>query len=186
MLKEKIEADLKEALRRGDTEVVSTLRFLLSSLHNREIELKPKGKNLSEEDVLAVMRKQVKQRRESIEAFKKGSREDLVRKEKRELGILQNYLPKQTGKAGLRFTFSLIDDEKMQELNRKHRGKKYTTDVLSFELSEKLPDGTILMGDVVVNKEQAEKQAKELGHPIEEEIAFLVAHGVLHLLGKHH
>lgn len=86
----------------------------------------------------------------------------------------------------LRFTFSLVDDKKMRELNRKHRGLKHTTDVLSFALAEKLPDGTVLMGDVVVNKDQAEKQAKELGHSVEEEIAFLAAHGVLHLLGKHH
>ncbi len=86
----------------------------------------------------------------------------------------------------LRFTFSLIDNKKMLALNKKHRGLDHTTDVLSFEIAENSPDGTILMGDIVVNRDRAEKQAKELGHSTEEEIAFLVAHGALHLLGVHH
>lgn len=86
----------------------------------------------------------------------------------------------------LNFTFSLIDDKKMRQLNKKHRGLKHTTDVLSFENAQELPDGTKLMGDIVVNREQAIRQAKKLGHSVEEEIAFLVAHGALHLLGAHH
>lgn len=68
----------------------------------------------------------------------------------------------------------------------KHRGLDHPTDVLSFEMSQKLPDGTLLMGDIVVDREQAARQAKELGHSVEEEIAFLVAHGALHLMGVHH
>lgn len=86
----------------------------------------------------------------------------------------------------LNFSFSLINDKKMLELNKKHRGKDYPTDVLSFEAAETLPDGTTVLGDIVVNRDQAERQAKELGHSVEEEIAFLVAHGALHLMGIHH
>lgn len=86
----------------------------------------------------------------------------------------------------LAFTFSLIDDKKMRELNRKHRGLDHTTDVLSFEINEVTPEGAYFVGDVVISKEQAERQAKMLGHSVEEEIAFLAAHGVRHLLGKHH
>lgn len=86
----------------------------------------------------------------------------------------------------LHFSFSLIDDKKMRSLNKKHRGLDHPTDVLSFELNQKLPDGTKLMGDIVVDREQAARQAKELGHGVEEEIAFLVAHGALHLMGIHH
>ena len=74
----------------------------------------------------------------------------------------------------------------MQELNKKHRGIDYPTDVLSFEISEKLPDGTRIMGDIVVDGDYARRQAKELGHSVEEEIAFLVAHGAMHLMGVHH
>lgn len=86
----------------------------------------------------------------------------------------------------LAFTFSLIDDKKMQELNRKHRGLDHTTDVLSFEINEVTPERTYLVGDIVISKEQAKRYAKTLGHSVEEEIAFLAAHGVMHLLGKHH
>lgn len=86
----------------------------------------------------------------------------------------------------LKFTFSLINDKKMRSLNYKHRGLNHTTDVLSFKVGETTPEGFYLLGDVVISKEQAEKQARELGHPVAEEIAFLAAHGVLHLLGKHH
>lgn len=86
----------------------------------------------------------------------------------------------------LHFTFSLIDDKKMRALNKKHRGLNHTTDVLSFEAAQVLPSGVKLMGDIVVNKEQAVRQAKKLGHSVAEEIAYLVAHGALHLMGKHH
>ena len=86
----------------------------------------------------------------------------------------------------LSVTFSLIGDKKMRELNRRHRGIDHTTDVLSFKIAEEIPEGVYILGDVVVSKEQAEKWAKKLGHSVEEEIAFLAAHGVLHLLGVHH
>lgn len=73
----------------------------------------------------------------------------------------------------------------MEALNRKHRGIKHSTDVLSFEMKEKLPGGE-WVGEVVVSKEYAKKQAGQLHHSYEEEVAFLVAHGVMHLLGVHH
>lgn len=85
----------------------------------------------------------------------------------------------------LHFTVSLISDRQMKELNQKHRGIKHSTDVLSFELKEKLPDGQWL-GEVVVSQDYARRQAKALGHAYEEEVAFLVAHGVMHLMGVHH
>ena len=86
----------------------------------------------------------------------------------------------------LHFTVSIVNDKQMQELNEKHRGLNHPTDVLSFELSESLPDGTKLMGDIVVDEDFAKRQAKELEHSVEEEIAFLVAHGTMHLMGVHH
>lgn len=85
----------------------------------------------------------------------------------------------------LHFTVSITNDKQMEELNRKHRGVKYSTDVLSFEMKEKLPDGE-WVGEVVVSKDFAKKQAEDLGHSYEEEVAFLVAHGVMHLMGVHH
>jgi len=91
---EKIKTDLKTALKGKDETTVSTLRLLLAAIHNKEIELKKRGK-LKDEEVVAVIRQQVKQRRESIEAYQKGKRDDLVKKEKQELDILSKYLPQQ-------------------------------------------------------------------------------------------
>ncbi|MDC0449199.1 rRNA maturation RNase YbeY, partial [bacterium] len=64
--------------------------------------------------------------------------------------------------------------------------KNESTDVLSFETNEVLEDGTFYLGDIIVNKEQAGRQAAEYDNSLEKEIAELVAHGVLHLLGVHH
>ena len=93
MLKEKISEDVKVAMKSGDTERVSVLRFLLSALRNVEIELRTTGKEVTDEVVLTVLGKQVKQRRESIAAYEAGGRADLVEKEKEELAILLTYMP---------------------------------------------------------------------------------------------
>jgi probable rRNA maturation factor len=77
-------------------------------------------------------------------------------------------------------------DKEIHKLNKKYLNRDYPTDVLSFEINEVLEDGTLYLGDVIVNKEQAEKQAAEYNNSLEEEISELVAHGVLHLFGKHH
>ena len=92
MLLEKIKNDLTAALKKEDKARASALRFLLADIQNKEIELKKRGK-LSDEEVVAVIRRQVKQHQESIEAYQKGKREDLVKKEKDELAILKKYLP---------------------------------------------------------------------------------------------
>lgn len=65
-------------------------------------------------------------------------------------------------------------------------GRDLTTDVLSFEMGEEEKDGTYYLGDVIVNKKQAERQAEKYGNNIEQEVSDLVAHGVLHLLGVDH
>ena len=85
----------------------------------------------------------------------------------------------------LHFTVSITSDEQMKILNEKHRGIKHSTDVLSFEIKEKMPNGE-WVGEIVVSKDYAKKQAQQLGHSFEEETAFLVAHGVMHLMGIHH
>lgn len=83
-------------------------------------------------------------------------------------------------------SISIVNDEEIQKLNKQFRDKDYPTDVLSFELSEEIEGGGQYLGDIVVNKDQAERQADKYGNTFEEEIAELVAHGVLHLLGIHH
>jgi hypothetical protein len=92
MLLEKIENDLKKALKDKDTDKISTLRFLKAAIQNLAIEKKGE---LKEEDIISVIKRQIKQRKDSIEQFNKGGRTDLAEKESRESAILQAYLPKQ-------------------------------------------------------------------------------------------
>jgi uncharacterized protein YqeY len=91
-LVEKIKTDLEQSLRKNDKLRVSVLRLVLSSLHNAEI---AQQKTLDDDGILVVIDKEAKMRRESIEAFEKGNRPDLVDKEKTELAILMEYLPEQ-------------------------------------------------------------------------------------------
>ena len=89
-LKEKIMQDMKEAMKAKDTAKVSTLRLLISEIKNKEID---KRGELTDDEILAVIQKAVKQRKESIEQYEKAGRSDLVEKEKKELEILEAYLP---------------------------------------------------------------------------------------------
>ncbi len=93
MLEEKIFNDYKEAMKNRDTLKSSALSFLRASLINVAIE--KKKKNLDDNDCIAVIKKQIKQRRDSIEQFQKGNRQDLADKEIKELGILKAYLPEE-------------------------------------------------------------------------------------------
>jgi len=91
MLEEKILNDYKNAMKDKDTLKSSTLSFLRAELMNLAIEKKKKA--LEDIDVIAVIKKQIKQHQDSIEQFTKGNRQDLADKETRELGILKSYLP---------------------------------------------------------------------------------------------
>jgi len=93
---EQIRSELKEAQKAQDSFKVGTLRYILSAIHNAEIE-KGKGETLTEEELVTILQKQAKQRRESIEAYEKGGRADLAEKEQKELGIIESYLPEQMG-----------------------------------------------------------------------------------------
>ena len=91
-LKDQLNADLKDALRAGESTRKGTLRLLLASIHNAEIAEK---KALGDNHVIAVLRKEIKQRRESIEEYGKAGRRDLVAVEEAELAVLAAYLPPQ-------------------------------------------------------------------------------------------
>ena len=90
MTLEKFQEDLKEALRKGDTTRRDTIRLILSALNYSQI---AKGADLEEGEVLVVLQKEATKRRESIEAFSKGNRPDLVAQEKAELQVILGYLP---------------------------------------------------------------------------------------------
>jgi hypothetical protein len=91
-LKEQVDQDLKDAMRSRDKFRTQTLRSLKSAIKYAEIEI---GAELNDPDILAVIAKQAKQRRDSIAEFEKGGRADLVEKETGELDILESYLPAQ-------------------------------------------------------------------------------------------
>ncbi len=91
-LKDRLVEDLKQAMRQGDERRKSTIRLLRAEITNAEIE---RGRELSDEEVLAVIAKQAKQRRESVAEFARGARQDLVDQEEEELQILLSYLPAQ-------------------------------------------------------------------------------------------
>ena len=97
-LKERLQADTTGAMRSGDSLRRDTLRMVQSSAYNLE---KKNGKPLSDDELLAVVSREVKTRRESVEAFRKGGREDLASKEEAEIAILGEYLPEQLDEAEL-------------------------------------------------------------------------------------
>jgi len=103
MLHQQIETDLKTALKSGEKEKAGVLRFLISAIRNHQIEIKAKDKEfLPDEEIITVIRRQAKQRRDSISEYEKGGRADLAEKEKTELAILENYLPKQISEEKIR------------------------------------------------------------------------------------
>ncbi len=89
-------------------------------------------------------------------------------------------------KKPLHISIRVSDDKEITSLNKKFFNRNYPTDVLSFNMNEELEDGTFYLGDIIVSAGQAKRQAKKYGNDLEHEIAELVAHGVLHLLGVHH
>ena len=96
-LKEKLNADLKNALKSGNQFMADVLRLLLAALHNREIDNRAKtgSPELTDEAVIQLLAAEAKKRKEAIEIFIKGSRADLVRKKEQELAIIKTYLPEE-------------------------------------------------------------------------------------------
>jgi uncharacterized protein YqeY len=125
------ESDLKNAMKAGDKTKVSTLRLLIASLKNEQIQA---GRELTPDEVEAAVRRAVKQRKDSIEQYTRGGRSDLVDNEKAELAILESYLPKGMSDEELEATIRAIAAEKgfagskdvgllMKELMARHRGR---------------------------------------------------------------
>lgn len=154
MLHQKITIDLKVALKSGDSFRTNTLRFLLSSLHNKEIEKKGKGlePTLSDDEVIEVLSREAKKRKEAIEAYKKGNRTDLAQKETKELEIIEKYLPEQ------------LTEEEIEKIVKTAIEKTGAKDVKDFgrlmgeamkELKGKAD--AILVGEMIKNKLKIQK-----------------------------
>ena len=97
-LQEKIESDVKTALKAGAKDKVSALRMLIAALKNKQID---RRRQLSEEEVIETIRSLIKRRKDSIEQFAKGQRQDLVDKETAEAAVLEAYLPAQLSREEL-------------------------------------------------------------------------------------
>jgi uncharacterized protein YqeY len=91
-LQQRLDGDLKAAMKSSDSLKTSVLRMVKAAIKNKQVE---KRKDLSDEEIISVISTLTKQRRESIDLFSKGGREDLAEKERQELAVLQLYLPGQ-------------------------------------------------------------------------------------------
>jgi len=134
MLLDKINQDYKEAVKSKDESKRNTINLLLSAIKYRQIELRTSEKELTDEEIINVISKEIKKRKEAIELYEKGNRQDLVEKERKELEILESYMPKQLSEEEL---VSTIDEviksvgasstsdvgKVMKELMPKVRGK---------------------------------------------------------------
>ncbi len=101
-LKEKISTDLKSAMKSGEVLKRDTLRMLESMIKNVEIEKMKKEEGLNDTEVVEVLLRAVKQRKDSVEQYEKGGRQDLADKEKKEIEIISAYLPEQLGEDKIR------------------------------------------------------------------------------------
>ena len=97
-MRDRINTDVKIAMKAGEKEKLGTLRLMNAAIQSADIEAETKGKpKLAGAELVAVLTKMVKQRRDSIEQFNAGSRPDLAKKEESEIAVIEAYLPKQMG-----------------------------------------------------------------------------------------
>lgn len=102
-LADQLTTDLKDAMRSRDAVRLRTIRSLRAALQDQEIAQRQGGEaSLSDADVLAVVQKQAKQRRDAIEQYEEADREDLAAKERDELAIIETYLPEQMSEEDIR------------------------------------------------------------------------------------
>ena len=94
-LEKKIEEKLNESLKNKDKKVFPTLRLVISAIKDFKIASKIRNQDLKDQEIISILKKMTKQRNDSCEAFKKAGREDLLKKEKDEISIIENFLPKQ-------------------------------------------------------------------------------------------
>lgn len=116
---EKLKEDIKTAMKARDTETLSTLRMVHSSIKNQAIDLQ---RDLSDDDVIKVLAKEAKKRRQSAQAFREGDRQELADKEMAELEVIQKYLPPQLDDDEVA---AIVDDviEKTGATSRRDMGK---------------------------------------------------------------
>jgi hypothetical protein len=115
MLLEKIREDMKTAMRAKDALALGTLRMIVAAVTNEEIK---QGKPIDDAGVAAIIQRGIKTRKESVEQFTKGGRQELADKETKEIEILQRYLPKQLDEADTR----ALVEKTIAEVGAQHKG----------------------------------------------------------------
>ena len=113
-LRNRLQQDMKTALKSGNKLVLSTLRMLQSKILEREVELRSsRGRDyhLNDEETIEVLTSYAKQRRQSIDSYRQGGRDDLVEREQQELSIVEGYLPPRLGETELLALVDRIIDE---------------------------------------------------------------------------
>ena len=101
-MREEFITSLKAAMKAGDKMRVSTLRLVQAAIKDKDIEARGLGKTVSDDDILALLQKMVKQRQESLAIFEKEKREDLASIERDEIAIITGFLPRQMDEAGVK------------------------------------------------------------------------------------
>lgn len=119
-LRDNINKDLTDALKTGRGFELEVLRGVNAALHNKVIEKRGQGEDeeLSGEEVLEILKREVKKRKEAIELYKQGNRPELAEKEQREVDVIQKYLPEQLGQEAIEKAV----DEVLAEVDKKDFG----------------------------------------------------------------
>lgn len=151
-LEERLDADLKEAMKARVEIKVSTLRMLRAGMKNLAIE--KKTEKLEDKDVLGIIAKQIKQHKDSIEGFTKGNRQDLVDKEKAELAILESFMPRMMSADELK----VIVRSAIEKVGAKGKADMGKVMKAAMEEAKGAADGKML--SQIVSEELA-----KLGHP---------------------
>ena len=109
-LEKKIENKLNESLKNKDKDTFPTLRLIISAIKDAKIAKKIKDSNLKDPDIITILKKMIKQRNDSCEAYEKAKRTDLLKSEKKEIEVINEFLPKQ-----------LSEDDTKKNMRRGHK-----------------------------------------------------------------
>jgi probable rRNA maturation factor len=93
--------------------------------------------------------------------------------------VVEKFL-KKYNKQNLDISIAFVGDRKIKDFNNKYRNKNQITDILSFEGDDEL------LGEIIINLQQIKRQAKRIGHSVQDELVFILVHGLLHLVGYTH
>jgi uncharacterized protein YqeY len=139
-LKQKVNEDLKAAMKAGETVKKDTLRMLDAMIKNQEIEKRKKEEGLNDEEVVAVIKKAVKQRKDSIEQYLSGGRPELAEKEKAEVDILSVYLPSMMDESAV----EVLVKEVIQEANASSKAELGKIMGLAMKKAAGQADGNLI------------------------------------------